>query len=313
MSMICCIFASELNVSVMSRLTDIIIGGVSSCILALCMVSCSINIGHTSGNDGEVYVNGVRYVPAEEATTYVPGRMVEHTFDIPGAYESVVVKGALNVVFSQAGAGDGCGISGRVPENLIDRFDVRVEDGSLVLSMKEGVYKFTSSTTPVIYVSNRTLSNVVLSGSSNFSIDGELDTSGADFSAKTTGRSDFKSGRIITGGGHFSFVSSGSADVDIAGVDCRMFNVVTSGSAVVKCGTVNASTSSVAVSGAGNVYVAGATESVQFVVSGSGNIKAGDFKAGSGNVVVSGSGNITCDVEHLTRHVSGSGNIRNRH
>lgn len=293
----------------MARYSNIMIGGMSSCYM---------NSRQISVIDGEVYVDGVHYVPADgEHVTkddpFTPGKMVEHTFEVSNDYDSIMSKGFFDVVFKQVDKDEACGVTGRLPENLIKKMEVRVEAGTLVISMKPGSYNLNLLETSTIYVYNKTLKDVSSSGSGDFTIEGSLDTDGKDFSARTSGSSDFKSGKIKATKANVSINSSGSGDIDIDGADCQIFLVGISGSADVDCGTVNSKMCSISIKGSGDVSIDGKTDTVEFSIAGSGDIQAGGFKAKSGKASVAGSGDITCNVERLSDRVRGSGDINNRY
>ena len=292
----------------MARYSNVMIGGMSSCYM---------NGRQISVIDGEVYVDGVHYVPAdgENASVdspFTPGKMVEHTFEVSNDYDSIMSRGFMDVVFKQVDKDEDCGVTGHLPENLIQKMEVRVEAGTLIISMKPGSYNLNLPVTPTIYVCNKAIKDVSSSGSGDFTIEGSLDTNGKDFSARTSGSSDFKSGKIKAAKANVSINSSGSGDIDIDGADCQIFLVGISGSTDVDCGTVNAKISSISIKGSGDESIRGKTDSVEFAISGSGDIQAGGFKAKSGKATVAGSGDITCNVERLSDRVRGSGDINNR-
>lgn len=292
----------------MARYSNVMFGGMSS---------VYINGRQISVIDGEVYVDGIHYVPAEgeDANTngsFTPGKMVEHTFDVSNEYDSIIAKGFFDVVFKQVTKDEDCKVTGNLPENLIEKMEVRVDHDTLVLSMKPGSYNFSLPETPTIYVCNKALKNASSSGSGDFTIERGLDTKGCDFFARTSGSSDFKTGKIKASKGSISINSSGSGDIDIEGADCQIFMVGISGSADVNCGKVTAKISSVSIKGSGDVSISGKTDSVEFSIAGSGDIRAGSFKAKSGKASVAGSGDITCNVERLSDRVRGSGDINNR-
>lgn len=293
----------------MARYSNVMFGGMSSCYM---------NGRQISIIDGEVYVDGVHYVPAdgEKATTeapFTPGKMVKHTFEVSNDYDSVMSKGFFDVVFKQVEKDEDCSVIGHLPENLIPKMDVRVVSGTLMITMKPGSYNLNLHETPTIYVCNKAVKDVSSSGSGDFTIEGDLDTKGKNFSATTSGSSDFKSGKINATNASVSINSSGSGDIDIDGADCQIFMVGISGSADVDCGTVNAKISSISIKGSGDVSINGKTDTVEFAIAGSGDIRAGSFNAKSGKASVAGSGNITCNVERLSNRVRGSGDINNRY
>ena len=293
----------------MARYSNVMIGGMSSCYM---------NGRQISVIDGEVYVDGVHYVPAdgENASVdspFTPGKMVEHTFEVSNDYDSIMSRGFMDVVFKQVDKDEDCGVTGHLPENLIQKMEVRVEAGTLIISMKPGSYNLNLPVTPTIYVCNKAIKDVSSSGSGDFTIEGSLDTNGKDFSARTSGSSDFKSGKIKAAKANVSINSSGSGDIDIEGADCQIFLVGISGSADVDCGIVNSKMCSISIKGSGDVSISGKTDTVEFSIAGSGDIQAEGFKAKSGKASVAGSGDITCNVERLSDRVRGSGDINNRY
>lgn len=293
----------------MARYSNFIMGGIAS---------CSINGRQISVIDGEVYVDGVHYVPAEGEDTnankaFAPGKMVEHKFEVSNEYDTIISKGFFDVIFKQVSKDEDCGVTGNLPENLIKKMDVRVDNGTLIISMKPGSYNLNLPITPTIYVCNKVIKDVTSSGSGDFTIEGILDTKGENFTARTSGSSDFKAGKIKATKGSINISSAGSGDIDLDRAECQIFMVGISGSADVDCGNVSAQISSISIKGSGDVSISGKTDSVEFSIAGSGDIRAGEFKAKSGRASVAGSGDITCNVERLSDRVRGSGDIHNRY
>lgn len=295
----------------MARYSNIAFGGG--------MASCNINGRNISVINGDIYVDGVHYVPAssEEAgkdKPFTPGKMVEHKFDVPSDFTAIASKGFMDVIFRQSDKDEDFEVRGRIPENLIDRMDVRVDGDTLYITLKNGVYDMTyTGETPTIYVTNKILKDVTSAGSGDFTISGDLKVAEGGFAVRNSGSGDFSSGKLKAAKSSVSLSTSGSGDIDIEGVEAHVFMVHISGSADVDCGEVTTKISAIDIKGSGDVKISGTTDSVEFAIAGSGDIDAGGFKAKTGKASVAGSGDIRCNVEHLSDRVRGSGDIRNRY
>lgn len=72
------------------------------------MASCNLNGRNISIINGEVYVDGIYYVPESEVGTgedYKPfthGKMTDHKFHVPSDFDSIISKGFVDVVFTQS-------------------------------------------------------------------------------------------------------------------------------------------------------------------------------------------------------------------
>lgn len=293
----------------MARYSNIFSGG---------MASCNINGRNISIIDGEVYVDGVHYIPESEVSgehkPFSPGKMTEHKFDVSSDFDTIVSKGFVDVVFNQSDKVGDFEVRGRLPENLIPKIILEVSEGTLYISMKPGSYEniVVKGKTPTIYITNRNLKDVSSSGSGDFTVKGDLTTPDG-FSIRSSGSSDFSCGVIRAGKKDVTISTSGSGDIEMAGVDAYIFMVHLSGSADVDCGTVQTKICSIDIKGSGDVKINGNTESVNFSIAGSGDIDASDFKAETGKASVAGSGDIRCNVERLSDRVRGSGDIHNKY
>lgn len=293
----------------MARYSNIFAGG---------MASCNINGRNISIVNGEVYVDGVHYVPESEAggehKPFTPGKMTDHKFDVPSDFDTIVSKGFVDVVFTQSDKEDDFEVRGRLPENLIPKMTIEVSGGTLYISMKPGSYEniVVNGESPTIYITNKNLKDVSASGSGDFTVNGDL-IAPDGFTVRSSGSSDFKCGVIRADKKDVTISTSGSGDIEMAGVEAYIFMVHISGSADVDCGTAQTKICSIDIKGSGDVKINGNTDSVNFSIAGSGDIDAGNFKADTGKALVAGSGDIRCNVERLSDRVRGSGDIDNRY
>lgn len=293
----------------MARYSNIFAGG---------MASCNINGRNISIVNGEVYVDGVHYVPESEAgcehKPFTPGKMTDHKFDVSSDFDTIVSKGFVDVVFTQSDKDGDFEVRGRLPENLIPKMILEVSGGTLYISIKPGSYEnfVVNGEAPTIYITNKSLKDVSASGSGDFTINGDLTARGG-FSVRSSGSSDFKSGVIKADKKDVTVSTSGSGDIEMAGVEAYIFIVHISGSADVDCGTAQTKICSIDIKGSGDVKISGHTDSVNFSIAGSGDIDAGNFKAETGKASVAGSGDIRCNVKRLSDRVRGSGDIHNKY
>ena len=178
-------------------------------------------------------------------------------------------------------------------ENLVDLFDIRVEEGVLIVDTKGGGY----STKIKIYatITSPKLSSLKLSGSGDCNITGPITTDG-DFSFKVSGSGDIDAdGAVICK--NFSSSVSGSGDIEVAGVQAQTADFKDSGSGDIEVDSLTAEDISVRMSGSGDItlkckdagYIdaslsgsgdlnlSGTARSIKSNTTGSGNVKSGNL------------------------------------
>lgn len=284
------------------------------------MSTCNINGRNISIINGEIYVDGVHYVPeseageAEDYKPFTPGKMIDYKFDVSSDFNSIISKGFVDVVFTQSKNDGDFEVRGRLPENIVKKMNIEVSGGTLSISMKPGAYEnlVVHGEAPTIFVTNKMLKDVSSSGSGDFTVNGDLNAADG-FTIRNSGSGDLKCGVIKASKKDVTISTSGSGDVGIEGVESYIFMVHISGSADVDCGIVKTKICSIDIKGSGEVKIKGSTDSVDFSIAGSGDIDAGNFKAESGKASVAGSGDIRCNVERLSDRVRGSGDIHNEY
>lgn len=293
----------------MARYSNIFAGG---------MATCNINGRNISIINGEIFVDGVHYVPeseageAEDYKPFTPSKMIDHKFDVSSDFDTIISKGFVDVVFKQSENDGDFEVRGRLPENIVKKMNLEVSGRTLYISMKPGAYEnlVVHGEALTIFVTNKMLKDVSSSGSGDFTVSGDLNANDG-FTVRNSGSGDFKCGVIKAGKKDVTISTSGSGDVEIEGVESYIFMVHISGSVDVDCGTVKTKICSIDIKGSGEVKIEGSTDSVDFSIAGSGDIDAGNFKAESGKASVAGSGDIRCNVERLSDRVRGSGDIHN--
>ena len=86
------------------------------------------------------------YVPAssEEASKVAasskPGKVITHDFKITTEFESISTRGLLDVIIKQSENPTDWGVTGTIPENFVDKFDIEVVNKTLYISLKPGVH-----------------------------------------------------------------------------------------------------------------------------------------------------------------------------
>lgn len=179
-------------------------------------------------------------------------------------------------------------------ENLVDRFDIRVEEGVLIVDTKSGGGY---STKIKIYatITSPKLSSLKLSGSGDCNITGPI-TSDGDFSFKVSGSGDIDAdGAVICK--NFTASVSGSGDIEVAGVQAQTADFKDSGSGDIEVDALTAEDISVRMSGSGDItlkckdagyidaslsgsgdlILSGTARSVKSNSTGSGNVKSGNL------------------------------------
>lgn len=114
--------------------------------------------------------------------------------------------------------------------------NIEVSGGTLYISMKSGSYEniVVNGEAPTIYVTNKTLKDVSSSGSGDFTINGNLNTSDG-FSVRNSGSSDFKSGVIKADSKDVTVSTSGSGDIDAGDFKAETGKASVAGSGDIRC------------------------------------------------------------------------------
>lgn len=207
------------------------------------------------------------------------------SYDLSG-FDAISAAGSMDVVYSQCQ--DSSSVVLTADENLIDIFEVRVEEGTLKFSTKKGT-SVRSKVHPVLRVCSPAVNAINLSGSGDCEIRDELLAPGA-----------------------FSFRASGSGDLNACKICCTDFSAKISGSGSIAVSDLTVNSASAAISGSGDIAFGAVTaESISIGISGSGDAVVGCRNAGDIDIRISGSGDIrlTGTARSLKKRISGSGSI----
>lgn len=279
--------------------------------------SCYMNGRLISVIDDEVYVDGVLYVPAsnrdKKAKRPPVKEFVDHKFDVSSSFSAIYSKGFFDVVFTQSDNPSDFDVHGNFPKELIDKIEISVLLDTLCVTVKSGSYDIRSfnGKKPTLFITNKQLKKVDLSGTGDISIKGDLNVVGSSFSLMNSGTGSFRSGKINVEDEMLFIMTSGSGNINIHSIESKSLCVNLIGSGNVTIGSVKTTAADIEIKGSGNVNVSGSSDIVMFSIAGSGTIRARNLKAKNGRALVSGSGDIQCNVTRLSEKVRGSGDIEN--
>ena len=215
------------------------------------------------------------------------GVSVDTVFEVD-EFDSISSRCSLDITYSQTAEGQSAVLT--CDENLVDLFDIRVEDGILIVDTKRGSSYSTKAKTFVTIKSPK-LSALKLSGSGDCNITSPINTDG-DFSFKVSGSGDIEADGIVVCKS-FSSSVSGSGDIEVAGVQAQSADFKDSGSGDIEVDGITAEDISVRMSGSGDI-----------------TLKCND--AGYIDASLSGSGDLilTGSARSIKSNTTGSGNVR---
>jgi hypothetical protein len=230
------------------------------------------------------------------------GRVVEKTFEVSD-FSGVELATFGELVIE---IGEEESVRVEAEENLIDYFEVTVENGMLKIDNRDFVALH--PTKPVkFYLTARELDTIVLSGSGN--VDAP-DLEGEQISITISGSGDLRADDLSAG--EIALKIDGSGTLEVAGNQAGRQEIAVSGSGDVRIDDLEADELEVRVSGSGNVRVSGGEAKEQRVaVHGSGDYHAGGLASEEANVTITGSGSADVRVSgRLEARITGSGDVR---
>lgn len=213
------------------------------------------------------------------ALAAAPASAAERRFDATG-FDRVAVSGSDNVAVRR---GEGFAVVANGEAADLDKLDIRVEKGTLLIGRKKGNWSWGNSKDVRISVTLPALHGLSLAGSA----DVQADKGGGDV---------------------FDVRVAGSGQLLLASLDTRTANVSISGSGDVKlagrCGALN-----VKIAGSGDADLAGlACTNTAISIAGSGDVAAN--ASGQADVRIAGSGDVRITGgARCTRKVAGSGDV----
>lgn len=224
----------------------------------------------------------------------VPGNgvSVQTSIDVP-EFSAISIPHSIDVNYTQSYGIQKLTLT--CDENLLDYYDIRVENGILVVAAQPGV-SLRPKVKTYLTVSSPVLEEVRLSGSGDIHIGSPIVSDG-DFAIRISGSGDVEASGTVSCR-NFSARTSGSGDAFVAGVTAVSAEFKSSGSGDLESDSVTAEEISVALSGSGDCeLVCRNAGIVQVKISGSGDCTLSGSAATLANLSLSGSGRL--DVSRL--------------
>jgi hypothetical protein len=212
------------------------------------------------------------------------GPVTQRSWDLRD-FDEVSLAGSHDVIVR---VGGGHSVSAQGPAEVLERLDIRVEDGTLKVGTKKGNWSFGwSGDRPrtQVFVTLPSLRGAAVAGSGDMKVDRVI---GNRFNASVAGSGDLDIAELKVGEAQFSV--AGSGDIKATGTAERSSASV-AGSGDIDIGRVLARTVNAAVVGSGDVRVQ-ASETADVSITGSGDV----YVAGKARCTVSkrGSGEVHC-------------------
>ena len=219
--------------------------------------------------------------------------VLTHKLDLKG-FSAVSNAGSCDVHFTQSPTYK---VTLKASQRWYDSHAISVENGTLVIRGKGSTKQKGVSVINMtgydgnaeIWISAPSLEDVSMSGSGDFTLDGNL--KGKGLTVNVRGSSDVKM-KDITLSGDFEYTVSGSGDVEMGTLKANNARFAIFGSGDVKSKLANVSHTNVHVSGSGDA-------DLHFADCGYAEVNV----FGSGDIELSG------QLRSLSKHVSGSGDV----
>lgn len=215
------------------------------------------------------------------------GISVQQVIEV-GEFDSISVPSFIDVYYTQTPGEQSLTLT--CDENLVDYFNIVVEEGTLKVKTKPNVNVRPKAKT-FLTVNSPILNKIKLSGSGDVFIDGSIVANG-DFSVSISGSGDCKANGIIQCA-KFSAHTSGSGDTFLAGILAGSADFKDTGSGDIKSTGVTADNISISLSGSGDCSLECKDAGVISVkISGSGDVTLTGNARSLGNLSLTGSGDL---------------------
>lgn len=191
-----------------------------------------------------------------------PALAAERSFPV-GAFSAVVLSGSPDVVVTTGAAHS---VKAEGADADLDRLDIKVEDGRLIIDTKSGSWNWSSRDGVRVRVTAPNLSAASISGSGDMQV-GPVK---GDFAGRISGSGDMAVASVDAP--TLSLSLSGSGDILVGAGRCGSGNFSTTGSGDINAAKVQCETLSVSSTGSGDV-VAQATGTATLRTTGSGDIR----------------------------------------
>lgn len=218
------------------------------------------------------------------AQTSGGGAQGQRSFQV-GAFQSVSLEGSHDVIVTVGGAPS---VRAEGSQEMLDRLDIRVENGALRIGTERGNWNwFGRSGHVTVYVTAPALQAASIGGSGDMRIDR---VESQRFAASIAGSGDLQIGALRAG--QASFDIAGSGGIRAAGA-AESAEISIAGSGDVALGELQTRRARVSIMGSGDVALQ-ASEMVEGSIMGSGNVSV----RGGARCSISkmGSGDINCSA-----------------
>lgn len=221
---------------------------------------------------------------AQEESGEGGGQMIQRTYQLSG-FDAVGSAGAQDVIVTVGGQH---AVRAEGDSRVLDRLDIRVEDGTLKIGAKKGnwseLLKRDHGKTR-IFVTMPAIRSAAVAGSGDMKVDR---AQGERFAASIAGSGDIEVGQVQVRDAKFSV--AGSGNIKAAGTAEKATSSI-AGSGDIDLGGLQTRTASVSVAGSGDVRIH-ASDTADISIVGSGDVEVG----GSARCTVSkrGSGDVRC-------------------
>ena len=199
------------------------------------------------------------------------------------AFDRVELKGPDRVVV-RVGPAQSVTMAG--DSAVLERMDVAVEDGKLVVKRRDRVTNISGPREiAVVTVTLPRLAAAAVGGSGDMSVD-----------------------RV--GGGDFSAAVGGSGGLRVGDARAGKLEAAVGGSGSLRFDRVEADSVEMAIGGSGTIGAAGRARSVEASIGGSGDVEAGALRARTADVSIAGSGNVAVNAsDSASISMVGSGDV----
>lgn len=248
---------------------------------------------------------GVCNVGGSDAVTTLSGKTSTLTFSPGNNYNEIDISTAINVNYSVAPE---CAVSVTLPEEYASKLVVKVEKGTLIMTINGGV-NLDSADKITATVSGPMPDDIEVSSAAGFYlIRGDVPT---DRSINIEAGSAAKVEIETLVCGNIEIDSSSAAVVNINSLSCANLDIESSSASKTSIDNVSANRVVIDCSSASNVYVAGKSNIVNIESSSASRVDASSLKSTDGKAEASSGASIKCNVTNLNKKTSSGGSVTN--
>ncbi|MDE7092337.1 MAG: DUF2807 domain-containing protein [Muribaculaceae bacterium] len=249
------------------------------------------------------------FKPSDKTVTITPSqKFISKNFEV-GSFNELEVSSGIKVIFTQS---DGpTKVVANCPDNLIDRLDVKNDNGELKIRFKKGtniIYNGQKAKSVTFEISAPALKEIELSSAAGFTAQS---LNSKDLSIDLSGASSFKVESLVATKADIELGGASSVNLTNAKIANCEFDL--SGASVVKVNNYIGEKGDIEVSGASRVEMAGKLTSLKLYVSGASTAKLSNLVVADGSVNASGASGVTVNMKNMDLiSASGSSKVTNK-